>query len=168
MTRHGTRPRAMALAVDVATDRVRIPLARARVAEIARHVLHAEGVNDALLSIAFVPRTTIATLNRRHLGHRGATDVISFGFQRASSEAPVVGDVYVCPEVARTRAAEHRVGVREELTRLVVHGTLHILGHDHPDEADRESSPMWLKQEAYVRRLLRPTPKPVPRRSRTR
>lgn len=160
------RLRLESLAVDVATDDVRIPLARARVAEIAREVLHAEGVRDALLSIAFVSRARISRMNREHLGHRGATDVISFGFQRAVPGTPVVGDVYVCPDVARTRAAEHGVGVREELTRLVVHGTLHVLGHEHPEEGDRESSPMWQKQEAYVRRLL--ASRPGARRRRTR
>lgn len=159
-------PRVEALAVDVAADGVRIPLARARVAGIAREVLHAEGVRDALLSIAFVTRARIAKMNREHLGHRGATDVISFGFQRVTKDTPVVGDVYICPEVARTRAEEHGVGLREELTRLVVHGTLHVLGHEHPEEGDREASPMWQKQEAHVRRLL--AKRPVTRRPGTR
>ena len=154
-------PRAPALAVDVSADGIRLPIARARIAEIARDVLHGEGVRDALLSIAFVSRARIAAMNREHLGHRGATVVISFGFQRVNREAPVVGDVYICPEVARVRARENGVGVREELTRLVVHGVLHVLGHDQPEEDGRESSPMWEKQEGIVRRLLAP-----PRRGR--
>ncbi|HYD54434.1 MAG TPA: rRNA maturation RNase YbeY, partial [Gemmatimonadaceae bacterium] len=110
------------LVVDVSLDGVRIPMARTAVAAIAREVLHGEGVRDALLSITFVSRARIARLNREHLGHAGATDVISFGFRRATEVDPVVGDVYVCPEVARTAAASLRVPLREELTRLVVHG----------------------------------------------
>jgi probable rRNA maturation factor len=159
-------PRAPALAVDVSADGIRLPIARARIAEIARGVLHGEGVRDALLSIAFVSRTRIAAMNRKHLGHRGATDVISFGFHRVGKESPVVGDVYICPEVARVRAREHRVGVREELTRLVVHGVLHVLGHDHPEADGRESSPMWEKQEGIVRRLLTPPRRSGKRRAR--
>ena len=146
-------PRAPALAVDVSADGIRLPIARARIAEIARDVLHGEGVRDALLSIAFVSRARIAAMNREHLGHRGATDVISFGFQRVNREAPVVGDVYICPEVARVRARENGVGVREELTRLVVHGVLHVLGHDHPEDETRYASPMWRRQERLLRTL---------------
>jgi len=44
--------------------------------------------------------------------------------------------------------------VTEELVRLAVHGTLHVLGYDHPDAAGRMRSPMWRRQERYVRRLL--------------
>ena len=125
----------MTRAVDVALDGVRIPVSRARVAEVARAVLEAERVPNALLSIAFVTRQRIAALNREHLGRRGVTDVISFGFARATDRDPVIGDIYICPDVARAAAAERRIGIREELTRLVIHGTLHVLGHDHPEQA---------------------------------
>lgn len=148
-------PRPQTLVVDVATDGVRVPLARDRVAEVAREVLHAEGVRHALVSIAFVTRSRIAALNRTHLGHRGATDVISFGFRRPTEDDPLLGDIYICPEVARATAESLRIGVREELTRLVVHGTLHILGHEHPEDEAREDSPMWQKQEGLLRRVMR-------------
>jgi probable rRNA maturation factor len=144
----------MSLVVDVATEGVRVPVARERVAEIARAVLRAEKVKHAMLSIAFVTPRRIAALNREHLGHRGPTDVISFHFQRATGDDPVVGDVYVCPDVARESAAAHGVGVRHELTRLVVHGTLHVLGHDHPEGEEREQSAMWRRQERLVARLV--------------
>lgn len=145
----------MSRAVDVALDGVRIPLSRARVSEVALAVLTAEKVQHAMLSIAFVTRARIAALNREHLGHRGATDVISFGFARATTSDPVIGDIYICPDVARAAAAERRIGVREELARLVVHGTLHVLGYDHPDAAGREGSAMWKRQEQLLARVTR-------------
>jgi probable rRNA maturation factor len=46
------------------------------------------------------------------------------------------------------------VSVREELTRLIVHGVLHVLGHDHPDGDDRAESPMWRRQERLVQTLM--------------
>jgi probable rRNA maturation factor len=144
----------MTLVVQVATDAGPVPLARERVADIARVVLRSEGVRDALLSIAFVSPRDIARLNRRHLGHRGATDVISFQLTRNRRE-PVIGDIYIAPEVARDNARSHGVGIREELARLVVHGTLHVVGHDHPEGVGRTGSPMWKRQEALVRRALR-------------
>lgn len=152
----------MSVAVDVATSGVRVPVAAARVAALARGVLRAEGVRHAMLSIAFVTEREIARLNREHLGHRGHTDVISFGFSpprpgaaRGATGAPVIGDIYIAPDVARRNAALHGAGVREEIARLVVHGTLHVLGHDHPADEAREGSPMWRRQEALLARLFR-------------
>lgn len=116
-------------------------------------MLRAEKIRSALVSVAFLSRAAIARLNRRHLGHAGATDVISFGFDRPTPADPVVGDIYICPEVARANAREGGVGVREETIRLLVHGTLHILGHEHPEDGDRMSSDMWKRQERLVRRL---------------
>ncbi|MBA3891877.1 MAG: rRNA maturation RNase YbeY [Gemmatimonadaceae bacterium] len=145
----------MSRAVDVALDGVRIPVSRARVADVATAVLKAEKVAHALLSIAFVSRERIAALNREHLGHIGATDVISFAFVRATDTDPVIGDIYICADVARAAAKERRIGVRDELTRLVIHGTLHVLGYDHPDAEGREQSPMWKRQEQLLARVSR-------------
>ena len=69
--------------------------------------------------------------------------------------APVVGDIYIAPDVARAAAAANDITVREELVRLIVHGTLHVLGYDHPESAARERSRMWRTQERLVKRLAR-------------
>jgi rRNA maturation RNase YbeY len=145
----------MSLHVDVALEGVRIPLARAAAADIATGVLRAERVKDALLSITFVDNRRIAALNRAHLGHAGPTDVISFGFRREAEGAPVIGDVYIGADVARAAARAHRIPVREELARLVVHGTLHVLGYDHPEGEARLDSAMWARQETLLARMTR-------------
>ena len=131
---------------------MRVPLAKRRVADLARAVLEAEGVRDASLSFAFVRPSTIATVNREHLGHKGPTDVISFPLAAAGG-APLGGDVYICPDVAARNAIEHGVGLREEVARLVVHATLHVLGHEHPEDVGRETSAMWRRQEALLARF---------------
>jgi probable rRNA maturation factor len=136
--------------VDVATESVRIPVARARVARMADRVLRAEGIRDASLSITFVTDRRIAALNWQHLRHRGPTDVISFGFAPAHDGAPLEGDIYIAPEVARRNAVTSHAPVREELLRLVVHGVLHVIGHDHPEGAERYASPMWRRQESLL------------------
>jgi probable rRNA maturation factor len=145
----------MSISVDVSVEGVRSPLGRARVADIARAALRAEGVRNALVSITLVDTRAIAKLNMRHLSHRGPTDVISFGFARATPKDPVVGDIYIAPEVARAHARERDEPVRREIARLVVHGVLHVLGHDHPDRDGRESSPMWRRQEQLIARMER-------------
>jgi probable rRNA maturation factor len=143
----------MSIDVNVAAERVRVPLARAHVADLVRRTLRAERVRHALVSVTFLDRRAIAALNRRHLRHAGPTDVISFGFTRTGANDPVIGDVYISPEVARDNARERRISVRVEIARLVIHGVLHVLGHEHPVDEEREGSPMWRRQETLVRRL---------------
>jgi probable rRNA maturation factor len=146
----------MSISVDVTVRSGRIPLSRARVAGIASRVLRAERVRDADLSITFVSNRSIAALNRRHLGRAGATDVISFVLSSEAPGTPVVGDVYIAPDVARENARELGVPVAEELARLVVHGTLHALGYSHPEGSreDRMASAMWKRQERLLRSAL--------------
>jgi probable rRNA maturation factor len=146
----------MSLDVDVATLNVRAPLSRRAIAEIARGVLEAERVRDALVSITLVDTATIARLNRKHLGHSGPTDVISFQFNRVKRSDAVIGDVYVCPAVARQNAAERDASVRQEVARLVIHGVLHVLGYDHPEDRRRERSRMWRRQEQLLEQLSSP------------
>lgn len=144
----------MSLAVHVSAEGVRLPLARARVGAIARRVLASEGVREAMVSITFLGTRAMAALNRKHLGHRGATDVISFGFSQSARRGPVIGDIYIAPDVARENARRHDAGVREELARLVVHGVLHVLGYDHADDESRVASPMWRRQERLLSRVV--------------
>lgn len=139
-------------AVSVQADGVRSPVAAERLAELARGVLVALKVKHAMLSITLVGERAMAVLNRRHLGHAGATDVITFAFGE-DPQGVVVADVYICVPVARAQARAHGVGVREEVARLVVHGTLHACGWSHPDGDDRVSSPMWKRQERLLHRL---------------
>ena len=77
------------------------------------------------------------------------------GHTSASAAGPsVVGDIYICPDVVRKNAAHYGTGMREELARVVVHGTLHALGYDHEPGEDRVSSDMWRKQERILADVL--------------
>jgi probable rRNA maturation factor len=140
--------------VSVSANGLRTALGQTAMADIARAALRAERVSNALVSITLLDKRAIARLNKDHLDHAGPTDVISFGFTRAAPSDPVIGDIYIAPEVARASAAARGITVREELTRLVVHGVLHILGYDHPESEDRVESEMWKRQERLVRRLM--------------
>lgn len=139
--------------IEVTVDAVRVPLARRRIAAIARAVLRAEHAPPMRLSITFVSTDHIAAMNARHLGHTGATDVISFALSPHGRAATPTGDIYIAPDVARRNAAEHGSAIREEIARLVVHGVLHVLGHDHPNDTRRVASRMWRRQEALVESL---------------
>ncbi|MBI2408527.1 MAG: rRNA maturation RNase YbeY [Gemmatimonadetes bacterium] len=139
---------------DAGRGAARAPVAAVRLADAVREVLRAERVASAMISVTLLSARAMAQLNQRHLRHAGATDVISFGFAPVPG-AGVVGDIYLCPDVVRANATAARCGVREELLRLVVHGTLHVLGWDHPEDASRTASPMWRRQERLLARVRR-------------
>lgn len=103
------------------------------------------------LVVTFVGKARMRRCNRQYFGHDEPTDVMSFALPQP--DGSVAGDVLVCRCVAASNARRHRVGVREEVLRLVVHGTLHALGWDHPAGAARTRSPMWRRQERYLAAL---------------
>jgi probable rRNA maturation factor len=125
--------------------------------DAARRVLSWEGARRARVELTLLDAAAMRRLNRRATGRRGLTDVLSFALPQPDGR--LVGDVYICPAAARRWAGngQRDAGntVDEELLRLVVHGTLHVLGYDHPEGAGRTRSPMWRRQERYVRRLVR-------------
>jgi probable rRNA maturation factor len=145
----------MSTAVGVSVDGGRIPVSRDRVADAVRAVLRSDKVRDAMISVAFIRTREIQRMNREHLRRNRPTDVIAFGFRSVGRGAPVVGDIYIAPDVARESARANGITVREEIFRLVVHGTLHVLGYDHPETGARTRSAMWQKQERLVARLAR-------------
>jgi probable rRNA maturation factor len=125
-----------------------VPLDADRWAALASAVLQAEGCAGEL-TLTFVDRDEIRALAAEHLGEDHETDVLSFpldadphagGDVDAAVGVPVLlGDVVVCPAVAAAQAPTHAGTLDDELALLVVHGILHVLGHDHaePDETAR-------------------------------
>jgi probable rRNA maturation factor len=108
---------------------------------LAAAVLTAEGATGEL-TVTFVDEADIAELNSEHMGQQGPTDVLSFPLDDDDPQEGVpalLGDVVVCPAVAARQFAEHAGTLDDELALLVVHGILHVLGHDHaePDETAR-------------------------------
>lgn len=106
---------------------------------VARSTLQGEAVQAGRLDVIFVDDEAMAGLNRKHMGGDGPTDVLAFPLDGPDSQAatPIhLGDVVVCPAVARRQAPEHCGSFDAEMVLLVVHGVLHVLGYDHarPDE----------------------------------
>ena len=150
---------------------------------LAEQVLRHEGMSgDAELSVLFVDEATIAELNDRFMGNRGPTDVLAFPLEdelvepgrfpdsgttgpvdpRARTDAPepplLRGDVVICPSVAARNAPEHASDVHDgsvddEIALLVVHGILHVLGHDHADT--EETAAMQAKEQELLGRYHR-------------
>ena len=141
------------LEVEVSVgEGVRPPVQPERIEAAVRHVLRAEGVDAAEISVALVGDEEIAALNQQYLSHAGPTDVISFHLHERGE--PPLGDVYVGVDQAARQAAGFGASVAEEVLRLAVHGTLHVLGYEHPEGEDRAGSPMFLRQEALLKEIL--------------
>ena len=126
-------------------------LAAQTVRQVVELVLDNEGAGDARLAVTFLSSARMRGLNRRTFRDDRSTDVIAYGM---THDGILVGDVYVCPGFARRSSQEYGIGIREELIRLVIHGTLHVLGWDHPRGKARLRSPMWTAQEGYVQQAV--------------
>lgn len=153
------------------------PMDVGRWVRLAEQVLAAEGVRrTSELSVLFVDAATMAELNERHMGKAGPTDVLAFPIDDDGIEhgrwpdngatgpdrppldlddvPTLLGDVVVCPSVAASQAPEHAGKAHhegtldDEIALLVVHGILHVLGHDHaePDE----TAAMQAKEQAHL------------------
>jgi probable rRNA maturation factor len=118
------------------------PLDRRRLRNRAVRLLREVGRSKAELSIALVDDAEIAELNARYRGVEGATDVLSFSLlegAHAERRGDLLGDVVVSLDTAAVQARRGRRSLDDEVLRLLIHGTLHLLGHDHErdDEARR-------------------------------
>ncbi len=102
----------------------------------------------AVISVKFVGRDRMRALHRRYKRASRTADVLAFTLRGPAGV--VVGDIYVCAWVARREARARRIPAREEALRYVIHGVLHVLGYDHPDDGSRVGSPMWKRQERYL------------------
>jgi len=129
----------------------RLPLSRALVRRVVESVLQAER-RQGLVSVTFLGRDSMQRLNAAHKGQDRPTDVLTFAL--GGTKGQVIGDVYICAWVARREARARGIPLTEELIRLVVHGTLHAVGREHPEGPDRTRSAMWRRQERYVEALV--------------
>lgn len=160
----------------VADEQDAVPVDVARWQALARSVLATEGVRGhAEMSLLFIAPDDMAELNSQFMGKQGPTDVLAFPIDASEVEvaslparsvgpdrAPadpgdmplLLGDVVVCPSVAAAQAPEHAGTLDDELALLVVHGILHVLGHDHaePEETARmRARELELLQELHWR-----------------
>lgn len=105
--------------------------------QLLRATLVDQGAHTpAEVGLAFVPADEMTGLNESHMAGAGPTDVLAFPIDGLGA-APVgqpalLGDIVICPAVAAAASSS----LADELALLVVHGALHLLGHDHARPAE--------------------------------
>lgn len=169
----------MTVDVFVADEQQEVPLGELDGwVQLARNVLNSRGIKrNAEISLLYVDRAAIATLNEKYLGRTGPTDVLAFpiedepvptgrfpegggvgpGQPGTVPELLLLGDVVICPAVAAANATDHGVSVDDELALLLVHGLLHLLGMDH--ETDAEAEAMERLERKLLDRFYRSAPR---------
>jgi probable rRNA maturation factor len=122
---------------------------------LAASVLIDEAAPAGQLDLHLVDLDTMRELNHTHMDVDEPTDVLAFpldlddgALSSAGERGPLLGDVVICPQVAFTQAAGHTGSFESEMALLTVHGTLHVLGHDHGETSER------LRMQARERRHL--------------
>lgn len=106
----------------------------------ARRLLGAIGDERAGLSLSLVDDAAIRVLNREYRGRDAPTDVLSFALEdeiELAERERLLGDVVISIETARRQAAAYDAPLQRELYRLLIHGLLHLKGHDHERAAER-------------------------------
>jgi probable rRNA maturation factor len=104
----------------------------------ARRLLDVLGEADAALSLSLVDDEAMRALNLKYRGRNEPTDVLSFPLDGAPTEVErLLGDVVISVETALRQAADYDAPLQREIYRLLIHGLLHLKGHDHERSAER-------------------------------
>lgn len=112
---------------------------------------------DAEISIVFLNETEMAEINKKYRGKDKATDVLSFpqdGFSLEKTGINFIGEMLVCPSKIKNQADLAGVSYNEEMIRIIIHGTLHLLGYDH-EISKKEKEKMAEKENSYYILMLK-------------
>ncbi|HEX9829166.1 MAG TPA: rRNA maturation RNase YbeY [Bacteroidota bacterium] len=134
--------------VQVINHHSRLRFSRSETQRAVRSVLRRESKHLSSVSVVFVGSRFIRRINRDFLGHDIITDVISFPLQDGLG---VDAELYINLERAKSQAREYNVKFKDEVLRLVIHGTLHVLGYD--DTTKKAKQRMRRREDFYLTRL---------------
>jgi probable rRNA maturation factor len=136
--------------VSVACPQEVVPVDSGQMRQIVRTVLESEAVADAEISLAFVDNPTIHNLNKRYLDHDEPTDVLSFPLSEPNAKK-LAGELVIGAEVAREQAENRGHDVQAELALYVIHGLLHLCGHD--DKTPAAAAQMRQRERFHLGQL---------------
>ena len=121
---------------------------------IAQTILKHAGYPTAQLSLSLVGKTRMRNLNKKYRGRDYPTDVLAFPMGPVKKQVPVfLGDIVICLPIAIGQASRYNHTSDQEVLRLLIHGTLHLLDYDH-EISDKEARRMQQKERAILRKFI--------------
>lgn len=134
--------------IEVINHHPRYRFSKTETQRTVQAVLRKENKKLSSLSVVFVGHRVMRRINRFFLGHDSSTDVISFPLMDGIG---LDAELYINLDRARTQAKQYRVPYSHEVRRLLVHGTLHLLGYD--DRTEKQRKLMQQREDFYLARL---------------
>jgi len=143
------------------------PVVTDELLRLAELVLEEEGLDpETGVSLVLIDESEMTQLNEAHMGKQGPTDVLSFPIEASAPGSPPVrspggppielGDIFIAPSVVHRNAERQGVAFEDELSLMVVHGLLHLLGWDH--EVEDEAIRMETRESQLLARIGRVRP----------
>lgn len=132
------------------------PINRRLLREITEAALAELGITDWNLTFYLVGARKMAEINEGHMHHEGPTDVITFDYCEPlprKAKRILLGEIFVCVDVAITQAREFRTTWQSEVVRYVAHSLLHLCGYDDRKPVARRE--MKRHENRLVRKLER-------------
>ncbi|EKD42859.1 MAG: hypothetical protein ACD_72C00552G0003 [uncultured bacterium] len=131
---------------------VAVPLVAKDIQKIAQAIAKKEKKIKGEIELSFIGDKEMTTLNYHYRGKKYPTDVLSFAWQEESGfKSSLLGQIYICYPQIKRQAKEWKVTVEAELARMLIHGLLHLVGHDHIKKT--EAKKMFTLQEGAVKDL---------------
>ena len=125
----------MSLRIDISNEHA-FPLDEARLKKGVRAVLKDAGIEDGEISIAIVDDAEMHALNRKYLDHDNTTDVLSFVLEE--DEGRIDGEIILSSNYAAREAEIYGWTTEDEILLYVIHGSLHLVGHDDQDPVSKQ------------------------------
>jgi probable rRNA maturation factor len=141
----------MSFTIEIADEQNAHSFDTARLTTAAEAVLTDAGIHQAEISIAIVSGERMHELNRQYLDHDYPTDVLSFLLDHDTNAASLSGQIIVSADYAAAEAARYGWTTDDELLLYVIHGCLHLVGHD--DSALEGQRAMRAAESQYLRRF---------------
>jgi len=140
--------------IKIKNKQKKTTISQKNIVNLAKQVLKIKGVKRAELSILFVGKKRIRTLNGKFRNIDKPTDVLAFGMHEGKAlriHPEILGDVVICPEVARAFARHCKTSEKYEICLCLVHGILHLLGYR---DSNRKMSSLMEKEQAKIFKRL--------------
>ena len=141
------------MAIWFCTHLRRLSVRPRTICRVTQAILRHAGSPTTELSVSLVGKTRMRSLNRTYRGRDYPTDVLAFPMKSIGEHTTrFLGDVVICLPVAIGQASRFDNTPDQEVLRLLVHGTLHLLGYDH-EHSPQKAARMQRKERAIIKKL---------------